>query len=148
MTMYQLPKDKDSCLVTVLVQSQMSCLILQSIITYSRYITIMTPVVANRSPSAVIDELHFKCLLSAGRQGKVLYEEKLKHQYPSLSVENVKSPPPSASSPAPNSTKKASFFDQFSENTLWFHRFGSISMDHIVTPVPSNGKIRISNTTT
>ncbi|VDL51057.1 unnamed protein product [Hymenolepis diminuta] len=103
-----------------------------------RYITIMTPVVANRSPSAVIDELHFKCLLSAGRQGKVLYEEKLKHQYPSLSVENVKSPPPSASSPAPNSTKKASFFDQFSENTLWFHRFGSISMDHVVTPVPSN----------
>nr|CDS30018.1 Fragile site associated protein C terminal [Hymenolepis microstoma] len=103
-----------------------------------RYITIMTPVVANRSPSAVIDELYFKCLLSAGRQGKVLYEEKLNHQYPSPS-ENVKSPPFSTSSPpASNPTKKGTFFDQFSENTLWFHRFGSISVDPKVSPIHSN----------
>lgn len=92
----------------------------------------MTPVLANRSPSAVIDELHFKCLLSAGRQGKVLYEQQLKHH--NSQAEVVKSTLPSPP-PAPHPTKRTTFFDQFSESTFWFHRFVG---DHGTTP--SNGK--------
>ncbi|KAH9284372.1 Uncharacterized protein ECG_02261 [Echinococcus granulosus] len=92
-----------------------------------RYITIMAPVLANRSPSSVIDELHFKCILSAGRQGKVLYEQQLKHQEPQ-GCSHAKLPP-SPSLPQP--TKRSMFFDQFSENTLWFHRIGG---DHSSAP--------------
>ncbi|KAL5972245.1 hypothetical protein TSMEX_000016 [Taenia solium] len=97
-----------------------------------RYITIMAPVLANRSPSSVIDELHFKCILSAGRQGKVLYEQQLKHQNPQ-SCSDAKSP----SSPSlPQPTKRSIFFDQFSENALWFHRIGG---DH--GPAPTETQV-------
>ncbi|KAM7535381.1 hypothetical protein Aperf_G00000099591 [Anoplocephala perfoliata] len=92
-----------------------------------RYITIMAPVLANRSPSAVIDELHFKCLLSAARQSKVLYEQELKHH--NSQAEAVKPASPSLP-PAPHLTKRTAFFDQFSESALWFHRFVG---DHVAT---------------
>ena len=89
----------------------------------------MAPVLANRSPSAVIDELHFKCLLSAGRQGKVLYEQQLKHKNPQKLTDVKFSPGPTQQSPPPSSNplKRSLFFDQFSENALWFHR---LSGDH------------------
>ncbi|KAL5108967.1 hypothetical protein TcWFU_005461 [Taenia crassiceps] len=97
-----------------------------------RYITIMAPVLANRSPSSVIDELHFKCILSAGRQGKVLYEQQLKHQNPQ-GCSDAKSP----SSPSlPQPTKRSIFFDQFSENAMWFHRIGG---DH--GPAPAETQV-------
>lgn len=89
------------------------------LINFPRYITIMAPVLANRSPSTVIDELHFKCLLSAGRQGKVLYEQQTKQANSrGWTDAKVSSPPP-----PPNPVKR-SIFDQFPENTQWFHRFG------------------------
>uniref|UniRef100_A0A5K3F7E2 FSA_C domain-containing protein n=2 Tax=Mesocestoides corti TaxID=53468 RepID=A0A5K3F7E2_MESCO len=87
-----------------------------------RYITIMAAVLANSPPGSVIDELHFKCLLSAGRQGKVLFEEQLKQRQPrSVNVSRPQQPrPPQSSTKRP--TSRSIFFDQFSENAVKFHK--------------------------